>query len=64
MNIGKRLPGQLKGSLAWKNAECCVAYNLMKLERLVFGWTATRAGWTSMNVRSSTAGSGRKTPMA
>jgi DUF1680 family protein len=34
------LPGQLKGSLAWKNAECCVAYNLMKLERLVFGWTA------------------------
>jgi hypothetical protein len=33
------LPGQLKGSLAWKNAECCVAYNLMKLERLVFGWT-------------------------
>ena len=26
---------QLKGS----NAECCVAYNLMKLERLVFGWT-------------------------
>jgi DUF1680 family protein len=34
------LPGQLKGSLAWKNAECCAAYNLMKLERLVFGWTA------------------------
>jgi DUF1680 family protein len=33
------LPGQLKGSLAWKNAECCVAYNLMKLERIVFGWT-------------------------
>lgn len=30
---------QLKGTLAWTNAECCVAYNLMKLERLVFGWT-------------------------
>lgn len=35
----KTLPGQLKGTLAWTNAECCVAYNLMKLERLVFGWT-------------------------
>jgi hypothetical protein len=33
-------PGQLQGTLAWKNAECCVAYNLMKLERLVFSWTA------------------------
>ncbi|UWZ86847.1 glycoside hydrolase family 127 protein [Occallatibacter riparius] len=32
--------GQLQGTLAWKNAECCVAYNLMKLKRLVFGWTA------------------------
>lgn len=32
--------GQLKGTLHWANAECCVAYNLMKLERLVFGWTA------------------------
>ena len=32
-------PGQLQGTLAWKNAECCVAYNLMKLERHVFGWT-------------------------
>jgi uncharacterized protein len=31
---------QLKGTLAWSNAECCVAYNLMKLQRLVFGWTA------------------------
>lgn len=30
----------LEGTLAWTNAECCVAYNLMKLERLVFGWTA------------------------
>ena len=35
----RTLPGQLKGTLGWKNAECCVAYNLMKLERLVFGWT-------------------------
>ena len=32
-------PGELKGTLGWTNAECCVAYNLMKLERLVFGWT-------------------------
>ena len=31
---------QLKGTLAWTNAECCVAYNLMKLERHVFSWTA------------------------
>ncbi|HWA93274.1 MAG TPA: beta-L-arabinofuranosidase domain-containing protein, partial [Terracidiphilus sp.] len=31
---------QLKGTLEWTNAECCVAYNLMKLERHVFGWTA------------------------
>jgi len=31
---------QLRGTLAWTNAECCVAYNLMKLQRLVFGWTA------------------------
>jgi DUF1680 family protein len=36
----KTPPDQLKGTLAWTNAECCVAYNLMKLERLVFGWTA------------------------
>jgi len=32
-------PGQLQGTLGWSNAECCVAYNLMKLQRLVFGWT-------------------------
>ncbi len=31
---------ELKGTLAWTNAECCVAYNLMKLERHVFSWTA------------------------
>ena len=30
---------QLKGTLAWTNAECCVGYNLMKLQRHVFGWT-------------------------
>ena len=33
-------PGQLKDTLAWTNAECCVAYNLMKLQRHVFSWTA------------------------
>jgi DUF1680 family protein len=33
-------PGQLKGTLAWSNAECCVAYNMMKLQRHVFSWTA------------------------
>ena len=33
-------PDQLKGTLAWTNAECCVAYNLMKLQRHVFSWTA------------------------
>ena len=33
-------PGKLGGTLGWTNAECCVAYNLMKLERIVFGWTA------------------------
>jgi DUF1680 family protein len=32
-------PGQLKGTLGWTNAECCVAYNLMKLERMVFAWS-------------------------
>ena len=31
---------QLEGTLAWKNAECCVAYNLMRLQRHVFSWTA------------------------
>jgi DUF1680 family protein len=33
-------PDQLKETLAWTNAECCVAYNLMKLQRHVFSWTA------------------------
>ena len=32
--------GHLEGTLVWTNAECCVAYNLMKLQRHVFGWTA------------------------
>jgi hypothetical protein len=31
---------QLNGTLAWTNAECCVAYNLMKLQRHVFSWTS------------------------
>ena len=44
-------PGQLKGSLGWTNAECCVAYNLMKLERLVFGWTGD-ARWMDEYERS------------
>jgi DUF1680 family protein len=32
-------PDKLGGTLAWTNAECCVAYNLMKLQRHVFSWT-------------------------
>ena len=36
----KTPPDQLEGTLAWANAECCVAYNLMKLQRHVFSWTA------------------------
>jgi len=35
----KTPPDQLGGTLAWTNAECCVAYNLMKLQRQVFSWT-------------------------
>jgi DUF1680 family protein len=31
--------GHLEGTLVWSNAECCVAYNLMKLQRHVFSWT-------------------------
>jgi len=31
--------GQLQHSLTLRNAECCVAYNLMKLDRHVFAWT-------------------------
>ena len=44
-------PGQLQGTLAWTNAECCVAYNLMKLERIVFGWTGD-ARWMDAYERS------------
>ena len=43
--------GDLKGSLGYTNAECCVAYNLMKLERLVFGWTGD-ARWMDAYERS------------
>ncbi len=43
--------GHLEGTLTWTNAECCVAYNLMKLERLVFGWTAD-ARWMDEYERS------------
>jgi DUF1680 family protein len=32
-------PDQLKGTLRWTNAECCIAYNLMKLDRHLFGWS-------------------------
>jgi hypothetical protein len=35
----KTAPGKLEGTLGWTNAECCVAYNLMKLQRHVFSWT-------------------------
>ncbi len=31
--------GDLKGTLNYTNAECCVAYNLMKLERHAFAWS-------------------------
>ena len=36
--------GNLKGSLEYANAECCVAYNLMKLERHAFAWSGN-ARW-------------------
>jgi len=31
--------GHLEGTLVWTIAECCGAYNLMKLQRHVFSWT-------------------------
>lgn len=31
--------GDLRGTLQYHDAECCVAYNLMKLQRHVFAWT-------------------------
>ena len=36
-NIARRTARRHAG---WTNAECCVAYNLMKLQRHVFSWTA------------------------
>jgi DUF1680 family protein len=44
-------PGNLKGSLEYHNAECCVAYNLMKLERQLFAWTGD-ARWMDAYERS------------
>ena len=44
-------PGDLKGSLQYHDAECCVAYNLMKLERHAFAWTGD-ARWMDAYERS------------
>ena len=44
-------PGDLKGSLSLENAECCVAYNLMKLERHTFAWSG-EAKWMDAYERS------------
>ena len=44
-------PGDLKGSLQYHDAECCVAYNLMKLERHAFAWTG-EARWMDAYERS------------
>lgn len=44
-------PGDLKGSLSAKDAECCVAYNLMKLERHLFAWSGN-ARWMDAYERS------------
>jgi hypothetical protein len=44
-------PGNLKGSLEYHDAECCVAYNLMKLDRHVFAWTGD-ARWMDAYERS------------
>jgi DUF1680 family protein len=35
----KTPPGRLEGTLTIADAECCVAYNMMKLARHVFSWT-------------------------
>ena len=43
--------GDLKGSLTHENAECCVAYNLMKLERHAFAWSGN-ARWMDEYERS------------
>jgi len=44
-------PGNLKGSLEYHDAECCVAYNLMKLDRHAFAWTGD-ARWMDAYERS------------
>jgi DUF1680 family protein len=44
-------PGDLKGSLSYEDAECCVAYNLMKLERHAFAWSG-EARWMDAYERS------------
>jgi hypothetical protein len=44
-------PGDLKGSLQYHDAECCVAYNLMKLQRHAFAWTG-EARWMDAYERS------------
>ena len=43
--------GHLEGTLVWTNAECCVAYNLMKLQRHAFSWTGD-ARWMDAYERS------------
>jgi hypothetical protein len=47
----KTPPGDLAGTLSLTNAECCVAYNMMKLERHVFGWNGD-ARWMDAYERS------------
>ena len=44
-------PGDLKDSLQYHDAECCVAYNLMKLERHAFAWSGD-ARWMDAYERS------------
>ena len=44
-------PGDLVGTLSFTDAECCVAYNLMKLERHLFAWTGD-ARWMDAYERS------------
>ena len=47
----KTAPGDLKGSLSSEDAECCVAYNLMKLTRHAFAWSGN-ARWMDAYERS------------
>ena len=47
----KTAAGDLKGSLSAQNAECCVAYNLMKLERHLFAQSGN-ARWMDAYERS------------